>query len=253
MFDKLNEISEMGYFRQIWICCTLISPDQKDLWDTIERISDKKKIWICTSYDTSGRFHTEKMLNQWKNNMKELKEMFPEISINTTTILTGDFIEKYMSGEFELEKMKTEFKTTYFFKPPMLPSECKMSKQEFNDTVLENFFPKRIRFLEFLKTFKRRENINDYERLFDTHFRADSLVKTNYFDKTQLMVISRNKETDEEITEGVKNENFLEGNGKTESVHNDTNVHCRHNSAYSPYVDSDRCFYCDKEMVDKII
>ena len=135
----------------------------------------------------------------------------------------------------------------------MLPSECTTSKSEFNDSVLGDFFPKRREFLEFLKAFKKNETREDYERLFDTHFRADSLVKMNYFDKTELMVISRNKDTDEEITEEVKNENFLDGNSKIESVHNDTNAHCRHNSAYSPYVDSDRCFYCDKEMVDNIL
>ena len=84
------------------MCCTLRSGNQDDLWDTIGRISNKGKLWICTSYDTSGRFHTAKMLEQWKYNMKELKTRFPEVNINTTTILTGDFIKKYMSGEFNL-------------------------------------------------------------------------------------------------------------------------------------------------------
>ena len=33
-----------------------------DLFEHLDHISDKSKVWICTSYDTSGRFHTSKKI-----------------------------------------------------------------------------------------------------------------------------------------------------------------------------------------------
>jgi MoaA/NifB/PqqE/SkfB family radical SAM enzyme len=253
LIDVVNGYAVDGYFNQIWICCTLIAKNQDDLWEMIDHITQKDKLWICTSYDTVGRFHTPAMFDQWAFNMKEIKRRYPEVKINTTTILTGDFIRKYMSGEFDLKKMKDEFNTTYFFKPPMIPSECRMTEKEFNDQVLKDFFPERKEFLKFLRMFRSNESQDDYDRLFDTHLRADSLIKTNYMDESERMVINRNKATDEEVTNAIKNDNFVQGVDKIEETHNDTNRHCRHNKAYSPYVDSDRCFYCDKEMMEQTL
>ena len=122
LVDISNDLLENNGFNQVWFTATLISENQDDLWLTIDRINQKNKIWICTSYDTIGRFHTDKLLNQWKYNMKEIKRRYPEVNINVTSILTEDFIKKYLSGEFNLKNMLKEFDCTWYFKPPMIPS-----------------------------------------------------------------------------------------------------------------------------------
>lgn len=251
MVKLVNNLSNDGYFNQIWFTATLTIGDHEDLWKTIELIDRKEKIWICTSYDTIGRFHTEKMLKDWDFNMKEIKRRYPEVMINVTSILTDDLVKKYLSGEFNFGKLRDEYNCTWYFKPPMIPSECRMSKKEFDEKVLTGFFPRRDTFLKFLVKYKNEETSFDYDRLFDTHFRADKLIKTNYNDKSERMVITRDKETNEEITEGITNDNYLHNVSHAESTSNDTNKvsRCQHNSAYSPYIDSDRCFYCDKEMI----
>ena len=254
MVDISNDLLENNGFNQVWFTATLISENQYDLWLTIDRINQKNKIWICTSYDTIGRFHTDKLLNQWKYNMKEIKRRYPEVNINVTSILTEDFIKKYLSGEFNLKSMLKEFDCTWYFKPPMIPSECSISKKEFNDKTLNGFFPKRKDFLDFMRVFKKNESKEYYDRLFDTHLRADELIKANYNNEDERMVILRKKETSEEITQGVKNDNFVKNVSKIEHENNDTNKEsmCKHNKAYSPYVDSDKCFYCDKEMMASV-
>ena len=254
LVDISNDLLENNGFNQVWFTATLISENQDDLWLTIDRISQKNKIWICTSYDTIGRFHTDKLLNQWKYNMKEIKRRYPEVNINVTSILTEDFIKKYLSGEFNLKNMLKEFDCTWYFKPPMIPSECSISKKEFNDKTLNGFFPKRKDFLDFMRVFKKNESKEYYDRLFDTHLRADELIKANYNNEDERMVILRKKETSEEITQGVKNDNFVKNVSKIEHENNDTNKEsmCKHNKSYSPYVDSDKCFYCDKEMMASV-
>ena len=221
VIDMLNLLLDTGKIKEYWTTATLIAENQDDLFEHLDHISDKSKVWICTSYDTSGRFHTSKMLESWKNNMKKLKTFFPEIHINTTTILTGDFIEEYLTGKFSIHKFTSEFDSTWFSKPPMLPSECTETKIEFNKKV-NNFFPTRKRFLEFLLKFKMQESDVEYDKLFNTQLRADALIKSDYTDHANRMVIERNKSTDEEITLCIDNEKYANNINLVKSIHNDT-------------------------------
>lgn len=63
-----------------------------------------KNILICTSYDTIARFLTPKKLENWKTNMQWLHEKYPEIKVHTEIILTEDFMQKVLSGKFDIEK-----------------------------------------------------------------------------------------------------------------------------------------------------
>lgn len=252
LIEQINQLLEAGELKEFWTTATLTFADQDDLWTMLSKISDTSKVWICTSYDTVGRFHSQKMLDQWKENMHKIKQLFPKTKINTTTILTGDFIEEYLAGKFSIAEFTEEFQSTWFSKPPMIPSECTESKKDYNEKFLPNFFPTRKRFLEFLLKFKTQESEFEYDKLFNTELRADALIKTDYHDSNNRMVIERNKETNEEVTKCVDNQDYESGSGTVKNEHNDTNGVCKHNKAYTPYVDSDACFYCDKEMIKQI-
>ena len=57
LVDVSNSLLSSGYINELWFNATLIDTDQSDLIMTIDRIENKDKLWILTSYDTKGRFH----------------------------------------------------------------------------------------------------------------------------------------------------------------------------------------------------
>ena len=59
--EKTAWLKDNGYVKNVWIYATMTIGDQKDLYDSLEKFKDKKDFWILTSYDTMGRFHTQKM------------------------------------------------------------------------------------------------------------------------------------------------------------------------------------------------
>jgi len=253
VFNRVNDLMSLGAVKQLWVTATLICQDQTDLFDCLSRISDKSKIWICTSYDVAGRFHTEKARDDWMTNMKRLKTEHPGLNLNTTSILTGSFVESYMSGDFSLSDFRREFKTSWFSKPPNIPVRCKMSKLEFNTNVLPGFFPERQKFLSFLYKFRHTESEFDYDnRLFSNKLRADELVQPNITDSDSRSIMVRNKLTDEEYEVVVSNQLFHDKVDDFSRPVQSATAKCVHNGMYTPYVDSDACFYCDKEMIRNI-
>jgi len=140
---------------------------------TVSTIFDYSTINICTSYDTRGRFNTEKQLNNWKRNMKLLKEVFPAILLHTEIILTQDFIDKSLNGEFDLEEFSREYDTGIDFIEPnsgfYYKDKYEMSKH------LPWFFPKRESFIDFVMML-RDSDYSNVHSLLDLYLRADSLV-----------------------------------------------------------------------------
>ena len=110
------------------------------------------KVWLLTSYDTLGRFHTDKMLKNWQFNMLNIKKLYPNINLNTTIILTGDFIEKYLNNEINLKLFSKTYQTSLFFKVCSLPKGKYKTKIEMNKCN-GNFFPDRSTFIKFLIKF----------------------------------------------------------------------------------------------------
>lgn len=229
-----NDLLNKGYIQNIWLNASLLIGKQPDLYDTLNLIDKKDKLWVLTSYDTIGRFHTQKMLDTWEYHIFKIHELYPEININTTSILTGDFIERYNNGQIDLLAFRNKYKTSLFFKNPVAPlGLVDEKKQEIND-LIGNFFPKRHNFLTFLRNFLQKENIYEYDKLISTDLRADEIRKNyNNEDKRNIKFI-RNRNTLHEY-EGTED--------------NSEDLSCGHNNIYASYVDSDKCMLCDKKMI----
>ena len=64
------------------------------------------KVLICTSYDTKWRFDGFKCKRpkKWlfRKNMERLHKEFPDFRTHIEIILTGDFIDKVLSGDFDI-------------------------------------------------------------------------------------------------------------------------------------------------------
>ena len=73
--------------KHVWIYATLTIGDQKDLYETLDLFKDTKgDFWVLTSYDTLGRFHSQKMEDNWSYHMKHIHELYPNFKFNITKL-----------------------------------------------------------------------------------------------------------------------------------------------------------------------
>lgn len=261
-FDLMRKTAELqisGKMKEVWIMCTLTIGDQKDLYTSLNILNEAyiaagkpelmEQVWIVTSYDTIGRFHTQKMLDNWEYHMQHIHEVYPSIHFNTCTILTQDLITKYLNDEWSFHDFINKHHTAMFFKQPSPGStkpkdtDCELIDQyqqckEIMEAKLPGFFPKRETFLEFLVKFK--DDCPDlWDKLFNIKYRADDLYRNYNQDeegkRMQLNHRAKNKRTE-------MDEDFGEMIQKIGP--------CGHLINYYPYIDSKECCMCDKEFID---
>jgi len=235
LMEKTAWLLNNGYIKHFWLYATLTIGDQKDLYETLKLFENHKgDLWILTSYDTMGRFHTQKMEDNWDYHMRHIHELYPDIKFNITTILSEDCIDKYLSGELSFKSMMEKYHCAFFFKQCGASNETKavMNKR------LPHFFPPRAKFIKFLKKFRQEESDDMWNKLFNIYYRADELYR-NFNDKDRQMTLSiRHKDSVNEI----------ETNCEYEMLTNK----CGHLLSYAAYSDCDGCVVCDKEMIEEL-
>ena len=231
LMRKVAELADNNIFKEVWI-----SVAQKDLYDTLELFKDKSKLWLLTSWDSKWRFHTKKMEDTWEYHMKHIHQLYPEIKLNTTIILTGDFIDKYLLNEFNLNSFSEEFNTAFFFKQPASGQVITASNnQEVKAKVKEimlTLFTTKNQFLCFLVKFKQSEHEVNWSKLFNIQYRADDVFR-NYNDGRQMVQSHRYKGTVEETIE-------------------EAHLPCGHSINYDCYVDQPGCVLCDKQKIERM-
>ena len=237
LMKKTADLLRDGYIKNVWIYATMTIGNQKDLYDTLELFEKKEGLWILTSYDSVGRFHTPKMFETWDSTLLKIHELYPEVKFNITSILTGDLIEKYLSGELDFNKMKERYHSTMFFKQcgSLFDIRKVLDHRERMNKIVPNFYPKRDEFLKFLIKFKNDMGIDEYDKLYNINYRADELYRNYNDDETKL--IKRDKHSP------VENDDPL----------NYVFNKCGHMTLYQAYIDSDECIMCDKEMIRNMV
>ena len=145
------------------------------------------KVLICTSYDTIGRFLQPCKLENWKNNMQFLHNEYPQLKVHTEIILTEDFMQKVLNGEFDISSFEREYATTIDYISPHIvdflhKAPEKTSKQSYN-AFIPGFFPKRSTFINFMKSQILRENKIALFKFLSNYIRADRLytIANNQF------------------------------------------------------------------------
>ena len=246
LIDKTVWLLNNDYIKNVWIYATLTIGDQKDLYDVLKCFKGHKgNLWILTSYDTLGRFHTEKMLETWDYHMKNIHNLYPDVNLNVTSILTDDCITKYLNNEISFKNMMEEYHCSFFFKVPALQKEFFNSNKEMNDKI-GNFFPERKKFIKFLTKFRKEESDEMWDKLFNIQYRASELY---CLEKGDILKIIRNKDTYmESIYNITKNIEIKRDNNKEM----DYVMDCGHLSNYNSYVQEDGCALCDKIKIDSL-
>lgn len=238
IFDKMDK----NEIKSSWIAATLTIGDQKDLYELLEKYSKTKSyqkyspftdndgLWICTSYDTVGRFHTKEAEENWKYHMKKISDLYPNVKKNTCTIMTNDLMKKYINDEIAFEAFCVEYKTAIFFKPPdygLLKSKTLMEER------VPGFFPeKRVAQKFFTKILLKERDMAS--KIMNNTLRSDVLVK-NYNDGVSKEC-KRAKNTKDEY--GSRGDDLLP---------------CGHNKFYQAYIDSDDCIKCDLEELEDLL
>lgn len=244
----------------MWLSVTLTIGGQKHLYELLD-LAERMKVfpvdaypasglWLCTSWDSVGRFHIDKMKQNWEFHMKNIKKKYPWIKFNTTIILQQDFIEKYLRGEFIPKQFMKEFNTMLFYKQPGVPSrpetvkylentskftksfdECWIEeKKELNEEVFKfQFFPKRSTFLKFLYKYYKDDR-DTFDRLFNIKYRSDELHRNFNYEEHDISM-RRYKDTVAEEQNAIV-------------------LPCGHLYYYATYMDSNKCCICDKEFVE---
>lgn len=256
-FDTIRKIFQLYLDKKIgsmWITCTLTLGEQNDLYkllDIAEEMGVKPNeqygssgLWLCTSWDTKGRFHNDAMKNNWEHHMLNIKKKYPWVKFNTTIILQKAFIKDYLEGKFNVKEFENKFSTTLFFKqcgiPPLLTSYNNYDARDFLEARMEDkkrfqekmeFFPTRSEFIKFLIKFKEQDYAC-YDRLFNIMYRADELHR-NFLQKEHDQTNIRVKDG-----EGTEEKNL--GNV----------LPCGHTDSYAAYIDNNACCICDRNAID---
>ena len=265
-FKVLKKIFQLYVDKKIgamWITCTLTIGNQKHLYELLDLAESMKVfpneeygssgLWLCTSWDAQGRFHTPKMEDNWKYHMKNIKKKYPWIKFNTTIILQQKFIDMYLNDEFVLEDFINEYHTTLFFKqcgvkdykpselgfhvtkeeadsnPDLLRAISEARKKKAQEFYGFDFLPRRKDFIEFLIKFYKKDP-EQFDRLFNIRYRSDELHRNFVYKKHDNLNIR-----------------FKDGEGSEESGVG--TLPCGHTESYACYIDSPACCICDRNIV----
>ena len=233
LMSKTAALINDGTISSTWISATLMIGQQADLYECLSLFKDLNKVWILTSYDTIGRFHSTKAEQMWKDNLQALRRAFPQLNINITSILTGDFIDKYLNGTLDIQRIAEESRCAMFWKPPCSidrQDDTHLTKLQVN-SILPNFFPLRHKFLSFLLKYKANESDFMYDKLFNMQYRSEYLEK---------------------FTKGFHMSHRLKDKYVEATDDGNDILSCGHSGQYQIYADSDACAICDKEKIRKM-
>lgn len=181
-------------FKKVYLTTALLFKDLSGLFQTIDLFKENNlidKILICTSYDTKYRFKNENSKKLWENNMYRLHEAYPQLLIHTQTILTGNFINQVLSGNFNIVEFENKYQTSLDFIEP----SCNTKDENIDDfnKKMPEFFPKRKDFIKFLH-YIVENNQTDINRLLNPDLHSDLLFVE--FDDQPYEIVGRRKNGD---------------------------------------------------------
>lgn len=93
---RLDNLVTAGRLKQVWVTASLIG-DLSEFKCCLEPVVNKSHFFICTSYDTYGRFKSSQDKAQWFTNLTEVQGM--GFTTHTQVICTQAFIDEALSKD----------------------------------------------------------------------------------------------------------------------------------------------------------
>ena len=172
VFEKVSSLN----FDKIYITATLIY--DINMWlipflNYLKELNILNKVMICSSFDTMYRFKSQEEKELWKDNMKLLKQLFPEIMLHTEIILSEAFMESVINDEFNIENFRGYFESGLDFIEPS--SGLFYKDKEDASRIMPKFFPKKSTFLKFLRKVSLENNWVNLDTLLSMELRSNKL------------------------------------------------------------------------------
>ena len=235
LISKINSMILSGEIIEAWITASLTKELPQDLIDTLncfsfEQFSDNNRVFLCTSYDTDGRFRDKQHKELWYNNLKKIRDIFPEqLYIHTQIITTQAFLEEVESGEFSFERIGQYSSVDY-----KLPGGYRVHyTDELRDTK---------KYIEYLRTIK-----NSFPPKFFIESRASFLKflekVARFYGAEKLKQFATNKARSMTLISFSDSHTILDRWDEHNS-HENAEV-CGHPYDSFCYLDSDNCSRCD--------
>lgn len=166
LIDLINDLLLSKKIKQVWITASLMSKNQDDLYETLNRLPVyDEMVMINTSYDSIGRFSSDEGEKVWYNNVTQVKKAYPTLVIHTTIITTQHFIEKVLSGSTIIQDINIysliDFKLPTIYSTDFINglSNTGNNEKEYRAMIFDAlprmphkfFIEKRLDFITFMK------------------------------------------------------------------------------------------------------
>lgn len=96
LISFLDSLVTKGRLKQVWVTASFMG-DLADFTYCLGNVTNKQAFFICTSYDTLGRFKTEEQKKSWFEHVKHVKSL--GFTVHTQVISTQAFIEEALSTD----------------------------------------------------------------------------------------------------------------------------------------------------------
>lgn len=188
LIDLLNNLLCTRQIKEVWITSSLLFDrfNLENMFRTLghfcfNELLEDQRIILCTSYDTIGRFNGNindqkktSAEDRWFDNLKELHEYFPRLTLHTQIILTQDTIDKLIENSDYFDFI-TEYSMIDFRYPSITRADCptattiedyrSIMMKRVNDFPEHFFIESRSRFLKFLKVFAKKYGLEKVKNL----------------------------------------------------------------------------------------
>lgn len=236
LIKVINKKFQFNKIKEFWLTASLIKANQNDLFDVLKTIdfNENQRVILCTSFDTMGRFHTIEDEQNWFNNLSQIAQIFPQITIHTQTILTQDLIEKTINNPHVFDNIlkysMLDFKIPNYFRDKNLALN---GIKDYPNLIRSNLdkFPKKF-FIEDHRVFLQFLQI--YVKIFGKD-KLKNLINYPSLRSHTLKIFSEDY---------VLSNRWEYGEDRYQK--------CGHLLDGQCYVNSDRCMYCDIEKFIKI-
>ena len=173
LFPIIKQRIDEKRIGRLLITTALIFDRNKQLVDFLEYLKSLdliKYTVLCTSYDTIYRFRNENAKKIWDDNMKFLKTEYPDLRLHTEIIVTKNFIESVLCGEFDIVKFKKYYQTAVDYIDPMADKVYFPKERVIKE--LPEFFPSENLFLQFLQ-YVYENDLVDWSTFLQMNVRAN--------------------------------------------------------------------------------